>query len=51
MKAFTKVMEGLGITSLFLGLASMDNPTMIGVVLIFAGIGIAFGGLSIEEAL
>ena len=51
MKAFSKVMETLGITLLFLGIASMDNPTMIGAVMLFGGLGILFGGASIEEAL
>lgn len=51
MRAFSKVMETLGITLLFLGIASMDNPTMIGVVMLFGGLGIFFGGASIEEAL
>ena len=51
MRAFSKVMETLGITLLFLGIASMDNPTMIGTVMLFGGLGILFGGASIEEAL
>lgn len=51
MRFFSKVMEMLGITFLFLGLASMDDPTMIGVVMLFGGLAIFFGGASIEEAL
>ncbi len=51
MRFFSKVMETLGISLLFLGLASMDNPTMIGTLMLFGGLGIFFGGASIEEAL
>lgn len=51
MKFFSKVMETLGISLLFLGLASMDDPTMIGTLMLFGGLGIFFGGASIEEAL
>ena len=51
MKAFSKVMETLGVLFFFFGLATMDNPTMIGAVMLFGGLGILFGGASIEEAL
>ena len=51
MKAFSQISKILGVTCVLLGLGTMDDPTLIGVVLILAGAGIAFGGLAIEEAI
>ena len=51
MRVFAKIMETLGVVVLCFGMASMDDPTLIGIVMLFGGFAIAFGGVSIEEAL
>lgn len=48
MKKMAKIMEFLGIFCFFLGGGAMDEPSATALVLILAGMGIAFSGLSIE---
>lgn len=52
MRIFAKIAEALGITLLFLGVGAMDSASLVlPVVMTLAGLGIAFGGVTIEEAL
>lgn len=48
MKKLAKIMEFIGIFCFFMGGGAMDEPSAAALVLIFAGMGIAFSGLSIE---
>lgn len=49
MKKLAKIMEFIGIFCFLLGGGAMDEPSATAFVLILAGMGIAFSGLSIEE--
>ena len=49
MKKLAKIMEFIGIFCFFLGGGAMDEPSAAAFVLILAGMGIVFSGLSIEE--
>lgn len=51
MRRIAKVMEFIGIFCFFLGGAAMDEPSATALILVVAGIGIAFSGLSIEEVI
>ena len=51
MRIFAKIAETLGVTLLFFGLAALDSESMfLPTVMVLAGLGIAFGGVTIEEA-
>lgn len=48
MKKLAKIMEFIGIFCFFMGGGAMDEPSATALILVVAGIGIAFSGLSIE---
>lgn len=48
MKKLAKIMEFIGIFCFFMGGGAMDEPSGAALVLILAGMGIVFSGLSIE---
>lgn len=48
MKKLAKTMEFLGVFCFLLGGGAMDEPSAAAFVLILAGMGMAFSGLSIE---
>lgn len=51
MKVLAKVMESVGLIMLFIGGASMDSASLvIPIIMAFAGMAIAWGGVEIEEA-
>lgn len=51
MRRIAKVMEFIGIFCFFLGGAAMDEPSAAALVMILAGMGIAFSGVSIEDVI
>lgn len=51
MRKLARITGSLGFIFFMAGMATMDNPTFIGCVLIFGGLSIMWGGLSIEERL
>lgn len=48
MKKMAKIMEFIGIFCFFIGGGAMNEPSAAALVLILAGMGIAFSGVSIE---
>lgn len=48
MKKMAKIMEFIGIFCFFIGGGAMNEPSVSALVLILAGMGIAFSGVSIE---
>lgn len=48
MKKMAKIMEFIGIFCFFIGGGAMNEPSAAALVLILAGMGITFSGVSIE---
>lgn len=48
MRKIAKVMEFLGVFCFFLGGGAMDEPSGAALVLILAGMALAFNGVSME---
>lgn len=51
MKKVAKIMEFLGVFCFLLGGCAMDEPSAAALVLILAGLALAFNGVSLEEIL
>ncbi len=51
MRKLARITGSTGFIFFMVGMATMDNPTLIGTLMIFGGLAIMWGGLSIEEAL
>lgn len=50
MKRLAKAFQYIGVTAFFFGGAAMDSPSLVApIIMIFAGLGITYIGMKIEE--